>query len=164
MTPALVVTAWRARGFGRVFPCSIGRGGITDDKREGDWATPVGPLRVAQCFYRADRMASPAPWAQAIGPGEIWCDDPGHSSYNHLEKLPFSSSHERMRRADRLYDLVLTTDWNWPVAVPGKGSAIFIHRWRGPRYPTAGCVAFRPVDLRWLAARLAPGSVIEVRG
>ena len=27
---------------GRRLPCSIGRGGITTDKREGDGATPAG--------------------------------------------------------------------------------------------------------------------------
>ena len=28
--------------FGRVLPCSVGRGGVTTAKREGDGATPAG--------------------------------------------------------------------------------------------------------------------------
>ena len=43
--------------------------------------------------------------------------------------------------AEAVNDLVLITDWNWPYSVPGRGSAIFIHRWRRPCAPTAGCVA-----------------------
>ena len=31
-----------------------------------------------------------------------------------------------------MYDLILLTDWNWPHADPGRGSAIFIHQWRRP--------------------------------
>ncbi|TMV57367.1 hypothetical protein FGG78_37230, partial [Thioclava sp. BHET1] len=72
--------------------------------------------------------------------------------------------HEVLRRADPLYDLILVTDWNRAPARPGKGSAIFIHRWRRPRYPTAGCLAFAPQDLLWLAHRLAPGMTVDMRG
>jgi L,D-peptidoglycan transpeptidase YkuD (ErfK/YbiS/YcfS/YnhG family) len=48
------------------------------------------------------------------------------------------------------------------VATPGKGSAIFLHRWRRPGYPTAGCVAFAPHHLRWIAERIAPGTRLMI--
>ena len=38
----LVVNRWGARFLGRRFACSVGRGGITTTKREGDGRTPVG--------------------------------------------------------------------------------------------------------------------------
>ena len=159
----LTVTRWGAWGFGRRWACAIGRGGITEAKREGDGATPAGQLRITGCLFRPDRMARPAPWAQPIGPRDLWCDDPGHAAYNTAVRAPLAASAERMARADPLYDLVLTTDWNWPDAVPGKGSAIFVHRWRKPRHPTEGCIAFAPGALRDLAVLLPPGSVITVR-
>jgi L,D-peptidoglycan transpeptidase YkuD (ErfK/YbiS/YcfS/YnhG family) len=149
---------WR----GRIHPCAIGRGGITANKREGDGATPRGVLRITGCLYRADRMARPNPWAVPIGPGDLWSDDPAAPDYNHAVRAPYPHSHERLRRADRLYDLVLLTDWNWPGARPGAGSAIFIHRWRKPRHPTEGCIALRPDHLRRLAARLRPGDRVVV--
>ena len=67
-----------------------------------------------------------------------------------------------LRRADPLYDLVLLTDWNWPDATPGRGSAIFLHRWRRPGFPTEGCIAFRPDHLRQIAALAAPGTRLIV--
>ncbi len=67
-----------------------------------------------------------------------------------------------MRRADPLYDIVLITDWNWPVARPGRGSAIFLHQWRKPHHPTEGCIAFRRDHQRWIAARAAPGTRLVV--
>jgi L,D-peptidoglycan transpeptidase YkuD (ErfK/YbiS/YcfS/YnhG family) len=58
---------------------------------------------------------------------------------------------------------VLVSDWNWPDAVAGKGSAIFVHHWRRPRYPTAGCIALRPDHLRWILARWTARNRIIVR-
>ena len=142
---------------GRRFAVSIGKGGITGTKREGDGATPAAQLTILDCFYRADRVPPPAPWAIPIGPRDLWSDAPEDAAYNSLVKAPYRPSAERMRRADHLYDIVLTTDWNWP-ATPGKGSAIFLHRWRKPGHPTEGCLAFASADIAWIAARAAPGT------
>lgn len=159
------VTRWGAQFMGRRFPVSIGRGGITDAKREGDGATPRGPWRMVGGGYRADRVAPPqTPFRmRPIGPRDLWSDDPDAPEYNHAVHAPYDGSHERLARADRLYDIVLVTDWNWPDAVPGKGSAIFVHIWRGPRRATAGCLAFRNDHLRWILARWTPQSRIFVR-
>jgi len=146
---------------GRLFPVALGRGGLTEDKREGDGATPVGLHRITGCFYRADRLAAPAPWAVPIGPRDLWSDAPEDDAYNTLVQAPYPASHERMRRADRLYDIVLTTDWNVP-ATPGKGSAIFLHRWRKRGHPTEGCLAFAPEHIAWIAARAVPGTELVV--
>lgn len=166
MTPAdLVVTPMGVRFMGRMFPCTIGRGGIVPAgrKREGDGGTPTGVHRIVGMLYRPDRMARPADWALPIGPLDLWSDDPKDDDYNLMVRAPHGFSHERLRRADPLYDLVLLTDWNWPYAVPGRGSAIFLHRWRRPGYPTAGCVAFAPKDLLWIAQRIRPQTRLIVR-
>ena len=158
----LVLTPRGLRHRGRLYPCTIGRGGVRQDKREGDGATPAGVHRIVGMLWRPDRTARPAPWAVPIRPGDLWCDDPSHADYNHKVRAPFAASAERLRRADRLYDLVILTDWNWPGAVPGRGSAIFMHRWRAPGRPTEGCVALRPDRLRALAARIRPGTRLIV--
>ncbi len=164
MTGDLIVTRWGARFLGRSFPCVVGRGGITTDKREGDGATPAGEHRIVGLLYRPDRIASPLPrWAESIRPGDLWSDDPCDPQYNHWVRDPHGFGHERLWRSDPLYDLILITDWNYPVFTPGKGSAIFLHRWRKPRHPTAGCVAFAPDDLDWIARRAAPGTRLTVR-
>ncbi|NVO25872.1 L,D-transpeptidase family protein [Donghicola sp. C2-DW-16] len=159
----LVVTPTGVRFLNRHFPCTIGRGGITSDKREGDGATPRGIHRIVGMLYRPDRMARPADWALPIGPRDLWSDDAKDQDYNLMVRAPYPHSHEKLRRADPLYDLVLITDWNWPYAERGKGSAIFIHQWRRPGYPTAGCVAFHPQDLRWIASRIAYETRLIVR-
>ncbi len=158
----LVLTKGGVRFAGRLLPCSIGKGGISTNKREGDGATPTGVHRIVGMLYRPDRIARPNAWAQKIGPCDLWSDDVRDSHYNSQVTAPYGYSHERLRRADPLYDLVLILDWNWPDAVPGRGSAIFIHQWRRPGYPTEGCIAFDRSDLHWLAARVEPGSRVIV--
>ncbi len=159
MTPIdLVLTPRGVRFLGRVFPCTIGKGGISADKREGDSATPVGTHRIVAMLYRPDRICRPVPWARPIGPGDLWSDDMQDAGYNHLVRAPYAHSHEKLRRSDPLYDLVLVVDWNWPDAIPGRGSAIFIHQWRRQGFPTEGCVAFRRDHLKWIARRVAQGT------
>lgn len=164
MTPNdMVLTPTGLRFQGRRYACSIGKGGLTDDKREGDGATPRGVHRLVGMLYRPDRIAAPSAWAQPILPGDLWSDASGQPDYNHRVRAPYAHSHEALRRADPLYDLVILTDWNWPEAEAGRGSAIFIHQWRRPGYPTEGCVAFSRRDLHYIAARVGPATRLIIR-
>lgn len=155
----LVLSPTGLRFQGRRYPCTIGRSGITRDKHEGDGATPAGLHRIMGALFRPDRLprtAVPA-WAEPILPGDLWSDDSRDAAYNQHVRAPYAFSHEAMRRADPLYDLVLVTDWNWPEARPGKGSAIFLHTWRRRVAPTAGCIAFARRDLLQIAGAIIPG-------
>jgi L,D-peptidoglycan transpeptidase YkuD (ErfK/YbiS/YcfS/YnhG family) len=64
-----------------------------------------------------------------------------------------------MRRADRLYDLVVVTSHN-AARVPGAGSAVFVHLRRGLGPRTGGCVGFRRDHLLWLLARWRGGHLV----
>ncbi|SFR20165.1 L,D-transpeptidase family protein [Poseidonocella sedimentorum] len=161
MTP-LVLTRQGLRLGARLYPCAIGRGGRATDKREGDRATPVGTHRIIGMLYRPDRLPRPAPWAAPIGLRALWSDDPQDASYNAPVLAPHAASHERLRRADPLYDLILITDWNMFPARPGRGSAIFLHQWRRRGFPTEGCIALSRPDLLDLARRIAPGTPLRV--
>ena len=158
----LVLTPTGLRFLGQRFPCVIGKGGLSAAKREGDRATPRGVHRLVGMLYRPDRLVQPRVWAEPIGPRDLWSDESGDASYNLPVRAPHGGSHERLRRADPLYDLVIVTDWNWPEAEAGKGSAIFLHQWRRSGYPTEGCIAFARADLHWIAARIEIGTRLIV--
>jgi L,D-peptidoglycan transpeptidase YkuD (ErfK/YbiS/YcfS/YnhG family) len=159
----LLLTPTGLRFRGRRFPAVAGRAGLTDRKQEGDGATPRGVLRIVGLLFRPDRMRPPTRWAVAIRPGDLWSDDPRDPDYNLMVRHPHPFGHERLRRPDPLYDLVLLTDWNWPQAVKGRGSAIFVHRWRAPGRRTAGCLALAPAHLRWIAVRMTPRTRLVIR-
>ena len=46
--------------------------------------------------------------------------------------------------------------------VPGRGSAIFLHVWRGPRHPTAGCIALTNGEMREVWAVTPIGTKVEI--
>lgn len=163
----LLVGEWGARFGGRRFPCAIGRGGIAVNKVEGDGVTPAGVWHLVGGGYHPGRMARPQTLQMRLTrnlPFDVWSDDVDDPDYNHgfhAPEHPFS--HERLTRADPLYNLILFSDWNWPVARAGKGSAIFIHAWRKPRHPTEGCIAFDAAHLRWILARWSNRSRVIVK-
>ena len=65
-----------------------------------------------------------------------------------------------MRRRDRLYEFGLVVQQNDRPVVKGKGSAVFLHVWRGADIPTIGCTAMARADLltllRWLKPQERP--------
>ena len=98
----------------------------------------------------------------AIRDQDGWCDDPADRNYNRLVRLPSRRSAEGLKRADRLYDLVLVLGYNDRPRVRGKGSAIFVHLARPGLTPTDGCIALKRHDLMMLLAELRTRSIIVV--
>ena len=149
----LVVTHWGARFMGCNLRVAIGRSGIYKKIGEGDGITPIGKYSIKGIGFRNDRVSFKSPNVKMnhIKINDLWSDDPKDKNYNHkVNSNNYSFGHERLRRSDNLYDAFGILDYNWPNVKPGKGSAIFIHAWRRPRYPTEGCIAFDISDLIWI--------------
>ena len=164
MTADLVITGMGALFQGRRFPCAIGRGGIGVKRTEGDGITPRGVCHIEQVWVRPDRLhLSTALPLRATGPRDRWSDDPSDPEYNCHVRLPHPFRSEALRRPDPLYDLVAVLDHNRHPVVPGRGSAVFLHAWRRPRYPTAGCVAFALPDLAFILGRMTSVSRVIIR-
>ncbi|MCT4655633.1 MAG: L,D-transpeptidase family protein [Cohaesibacter sp.] len=158
----------RTKGFlkldNKVFPCALGRGGISSQKREGDGATPLLNCRPLWGFYRPDKGPKPEsrlPFI-ALSPRMGWCDEIGHARYNQLVDLPFSESHEIMWRNDCLYDIGVVLDYNITARTQGAGSAIFFHIARDGFTPTEGCVAVTHKAMRQLLRHITPDTHFRV--
>jgi L,D-peptidoglycan transpeptidase YkuD (ErfK/YbiS/YcfS/YnhG family) len=157
-----------AEGFlewsGKRARCALGRSGILPEKREGDGGTPNGAFPLRRILFRADRLSRPAS-GLAVCPIEEddgWCDDPSHPAYNQPVKEPFAAGHERLWRADGLYDVVVVLGYNDDPIRPGSGSAIFLHVARPDYGPTEGCVAIALDDLLNLLRDCRPGDRIVI--
>jgi L,D-peptidoglycan transpeptidase YkuD (ErfK/YbiS/YcfS/YnhG family) len=149
---------------GTVFPCALGRGGITANKREGDGGTPLGSMRLLSGYLRDRRFITRsrlplAPITADLG----WCEVPDDRNYNRPVRIPYGASHERMRRDDELYDTCIVLDWNIRPRRRGRGSAIFFHLSRPGFTPTQGCVAVTHQVMARLLPRLSRETVLEVR-
>lgn len=140
---------WQARFAERCWPCAIGRGGVRQDKTEGDGATPAGRWPIRRVLFRADRLPRPETVfpCDALEPHDGWCDAPGDARYNRLVRLPYPAGHERLWRDDEIYDVIVVLGYNDRPVRDGAGSAIFLHVARADLSPTEGCVALRRDDL-----------------
>ena len=159
-TAALTLTA-----DGVATPCLIWRSGATAAaaKREGDGCTPCGRGAIRSALIRPDRVAAPVtalPW-RWLDPADGWSDDPRDPAYNRPVRHPHPFSAEHLWRDDGLYDVIVELGYNDAPAVPGKGSAIFLHCMIAGQ-PTAGCVAIDREALEALLPHLAPGDTIDI--
>jgi L,D-peptidoglycan transpeptidase YkuD (ErfK/YbiS/YcfS/YnhG family) len=97
-----------------------------------------------------------------ISQDDLWCDAPTDRNYNRHVRSPYEASHERMRRGDDMYDLVVELGWNDRPCIKARGSAIFIHVARPGFRPTEGCVALRRTDLEKLLPWIGPKTRVVV--
>ncbi len=149
---------------GRTHVCALGRGGIKALKREGDGATPLGRMRLTGAWFRPEHVQFRV---ARLGLARItatsgWCDAPDDRRYNRPVDLPYPASHETMKRADGLYDLVIVLDFNLMPRRRGGGSAIFMHVATPGLTPTEGCVALPAKVLMRLLPGLSRRTVLSV--
>lgn len=149
---------------GRAFPVALGRGSLKANKREGDGATPIGIFRPLRLWWRADRHVRPRTRlpVRPIRSGDGWCENPQSRHYNKPVRLSADSAADRLARTDHLYDFIIEIDQNTRPAIPGRGSAVFLHLARPGFAPTAGCVAMTRGSMLRLLARLTPKTRIRI--
>jgi len=130
------------------FKCCIGKKGLTFKKKEGDQKTPKGIFEIENLYYRKKRIKKPKTSLKCV---EIkkdmgWCDDVKfEKKYNKLFKINKKISHEKLKRKDHKYDLLIPIKYNFLKPIKGLGSCIFIHLTKDYK-PTAGCIALKEKD------------------
>ncbi len=137
-------------------------------KREGDGCAPAGVFSLPALFGKPDSasefvMSLKLPYLSATT--DLKCiDDPESHHYNRIiEAQSVSerdwSSHEEMLRQDDCYSTGVVVGHN-VACVPGAGSCIFMHVWRGEGASTEGCTAMPVAHMeeicRWLDAGCHP--------
>lgn len=149
---------------GRDYKCSIGEGGFSADRKEGDKTTPIGTFPIRSILYRKDRVGdidSPLP-SYPINESDGWCTDITHQEYNTKVILPHGGSYENLWREDHIYDIILVIGFNDSPAVLGKGSAIFMHIARDTYSPTEGCIVVSMKDMLEIISLLDKDSKISI--
>jgi L,D-peptidoglycan transpeptidase YkuD (ErfK/YbiS/YcfS/YnhG family) len=137
------------------YPAWLGSAGI-GQQSEGSTRTPIGTFTLTQAFGRNADPGTALPYHQTV-PDDWWVSDVHSPLYNTLQncsRCSFDTSvSEHLYYITPYYDYAVVMDVNrWP-AVPGDGSAFFLHI-SPDHQPTAGCVAIDEGPLltimRWL--------------
>ncbi|MGE5359867.1 MAG: L,D-transpeptidase family protein [Bacteroidales bacterium] len=131
-------------------------------KREGDGKSPAGVFALGKFFGYAPALAGSSRYVPLTAQSEC-VDDPSSRYYSQvLERSAVGrvdwNSAEQMRRSDELYRWGVIVDYNTANTIPGAGSCIFLHIWRGPGQGTAGCTAMTPEHITALIRWLDDGS------
>ena len=146
------------------FKCCIGKKGFTINKKEGDKKTPKGTFKVENLYFREDRIKKPLTLLKCIKIKKDigWCDDISFpKKYNKLIKIKKQIRHEKLKRKDNKYDLLIPIKYNFTKPITGRGSCIFIHLTKN-YMPTAGCIALRKKDFLILLKLIKKNSKIKI--
>lgn len=142
----------------------LGRSGLSAHKREGDGATPAGTYRVGATAYGIAPDPGVHSTYHRLMCGDWWDEDARSPAYNTFQHVPcgtaphFGGGSEALWRISPQYRYFAVVEYNATPAVPGRGSAIFLHVSAGR--PTAGCVSLPEAELvrvlRWLRPAARP--------
>ena len=147
-----------------IFRCCMGKNGSTINKKEGDKKTPRGIFKLGNLYFRRDRLKKPYTSLKCI---EIkkdmgWCNDINFpKKYNKLVKIEKKIKHEKLKRKDYKYDLLIPIKYNFKKPINGLGSCIFIHLTKNYK-PTAGCIALIEKDFLIMLKLIKKNSKIKI--
>lgn len=134
-------------------------------KTEGDKRAPAGAFRLGlACGYVPDIPRQPGQEYFQVTSRDLWVEDPKSPHYNqhirlnHEPRTPWEKRQQMKQPGDAAHALKLLIHHNTPPrAVPGAGSAIFFHIWRGGgSKASSGCTTMAEPALRRLIAWVDP--------
>ena len=130
------------------FKCSVGKNGISYNKKEGDKKTPKGIYCLGPIYYRNDRLSKFKTKLKMIKIKKNmgWSDDVNSKFYNKLIKTNKNIKHEKLYRKSTNYDLLIPIKYNTIKPKKNKGSAIFLHLTNNYK-TTLGCIALKKKDM-----------------
>ena len=146
------------------FKCCLGKKGLTRNKKEGDQKTPKGTFEIDKLYFRKDRIKKPITLLKCVEINKTmgWCDDINFlEKYNKLIKVNKKIRHEKLKRKDSKYDLLIPIKYNFNKPIANLGSCIFIHLTEDYR-PTAGCVALKKKDFLIMLKLIKKNSKIKI--
>ncbi len=150
------------------YPARLGTAGVGPASEYAS-RTPAGTFTLTQAFGRMPNPGTKLPFHRTTA-NDWWVSDVGSPAYNTLQNCaprscPFKTSvSERLYYITPQYDYAVVMDVNRHPAVPGGGSAFFLHVTDGA--PTAGCIAIARSALvqimRWLDPARHPRIAVGV--
>jgi L,D-peptidoglycan transpeptidase YkuD (ErfK/YbiS/YcfS/YnhG family) len=146
------------------FQCALGKGGIKQKEREGDFITPKGKFKLIKIYYRSDRVKKINTSIKKfkIKKNMGWCDDVSSNYYNKQIKINKKISHEKLYRKDNVYDILVVLNYNLNPIIRGKGSAIFLHVAKKNYERTQGCIALKKSELLYLVSKIKKNTQIRI--
>jgi L,D-peptidoglycan transpeptidase YkuD (ErfK/YbiS/YcfS/YnhG family) len=148
------------------FRAHVGVNGLSAHRREGDGTTPLGTFALGGTLYGLDPNPGVRLRYHRLRCGDWWDGDPSSPTYNTFRhvacgaKPPFRGRSEPLWRNPVAYREFAFIEYNAKPAVPGLGSAIFLHDDKGSA--TNGCISIARSELLRVLRRLRAGATIAI--
>lgn len=140
-----------------------GKNGVRSVKTEGDGCTPFGLYQLGYAFGTKSKPDTAMDFYD-VTENSYWVDDPESPYYNRwIESTDYFewTTAEHLADYQNSYAYAAVVRYNMSPAVPGQGSAIFLHC---GTEPTSGCIAVPEDDmlriLTWLDPKKKPAILI----
>ena len=132
-------------------------------KKEGDRRAPAGVFSLGGAWgYNANTNHHPNLSFSQITTRDLWVEDSSSKYYNQHIRLNHEPSaawekKAQMRQNDHAHSLKIFINHNAPKPLPGAGSSIFFHIWRGGgSKATFGCTTMHENQLKTLVQWINP--------
>ncbi|SES39066.1 L,D-transpeptidase family protein [Actinokineospora terrae] len=165
------LTAWRRTATGwaaQIGPVTafVGKAGV-GQASESTTKTPAGVWTLTESFGHKPTNGTRLPYKQ-VDTWDWWVSDVNSAYYNTPRRCapgtcPFNEgAGENLGKVGYAYDRAVVLDYNRAPAVPGAGSAFFLHV--STNKPTAGCVSVAAPTLDTILTWLDPAAhpVIDI--
>jgi L,D-peptidoglycan transpeptidase YkuD (ErfK/YbiS/YcfS/YnhG family) len=155
------------RAAGGPWTARIGFSGVSAHRHEGDGTTPLGTFRMGPTLYGIDPNPGglQLPYHHLVC-GDWWDEDVNSPSYNQFRHVacgrapPFGGASEALWRSPATYRELALVEYNAQPAIPGLGSAIFLHVDDGKA--TNGCISLPRPELLRVLRWLRPGATMRI--
>ena len=146
--------------------CYIGKGGLTNEKEEGDLKTPIGQFKLGIVFgtHKKEEITIDKSLTYIkINKNLYWVDDINSKYYNQLVDITKIkkdwNSAENLLENKKPYEYAIEIKTN-PTNIPGKGSAIFLHCKR--KEYTKGCISIEKDKMEHLLSLINSETKIKI--
>ena len=155
------------RAAGGPWTARIGFSGVSAHRHEGDGTTPLGTFRMGPTLYGIDPNPGglQLPYHHLVC-GDWWDEDvhsPWYNQFRHVacgRAPPFGGASEALWRSPATYRELAFVEYNAQPAIPGLGSAIFLHVDDGKA--TNGCISLPRPELLRVLRWLRPGATMRI--
>lgn len=146
-------------------PVVLGKNGLGKTK-EGDGLTPLGTYSLGTAFGTAVKPTGLQVDYQQNTAQDYWIDDVNSTDYNQ-RVTEAGNPNKRWKSYEKLdnplYKYGMVINYNINPIVSGKGSAIFLHKWRAYNKPTDGCIALSETNLLKVLTIIDPTKSPKIR-
>jgi L,D-peptidoglycan transpeptidase YkuD (ErfK/YbiS/YcfS/YnhG family) len=147
------------------WPVRVGWNGLAAARHEGDGTTPLGTFAIGPTIYGVAADPGVRLAYHRLVCGDWWDGDSASPAYNTFRHLRcgarLAGNSEALWTFPVAYRHFAVIRFNDAPAVPGRGSAIFLHADTGRA--TNGCVDLPLPQLVTILRRLRPGARIAIR-